>query len=131
VELNRVQAMELLGSVGYGRIVFTHGALPAVRPVNHLLDDGEIIIRNWPSAKITTTVSPPRHPVVALPGRRPRPDPAAGWSVVATRLAEPITDPARIAHYERVLQPWVAMVMDTVIGIRPEIVTGFRLVEPA
>jgi hypothetical protein len=99
--------------------------------VNHFVDDGEIIIRTRLSAKITTAVSPPRHTVVAYeaddldPIRRP------GWSVVATGLVRPITDPARIADYERVLHPWVGMVMDTVISIRPEIVTGFRLVEPA
>jgi hypothetical protein len=30
-----------------------------------------------------------------------------------------------------VLNPRVDMVMDTVISIQPEIITGFRLVEPA
>jgi hypothetical protein len=32
VELDRTQALGLLATVGYGRIVFTLGALPAIRP---------------------------------------------------------------------------------------------------
>ncbi len=131
VELDRAQALALLGSVGYGRIVFTQGALPAIRPVNHLVDNGEIIIRTRLSAKITTAVSPPRHTVVAYQADDLDPTRRLGWSVVATGLAQPITDPARIASYQQLLQPWVDQVMDTVISIRPEIVTGFRLVEPA
>ena len=130
VELDRAQAWQLLASVAYGRIVFTQGALPAIRPVNHLVDNGEIIIRTRLSAKITTTVSPPRHTVVAYQADGLDPIRRLGWSVVATGLAQPVTDPARVASYEHLLHPWVDMVMDTVISIRPEILTGFRLVEP-
>ena len=36
-QLNRSEALKLLGSVSLGRLVFTHQALPAVRPVNHLV----------------------------------------------------------------------------------------------
>ncbi|WP_425552111.1 pyridoxamine 5'-phosphate oxidase family protein [Kribbella koreensis] len=32
----------MLSTVKYGRLVFTRNALPAVRPVNHLLDEDEI-----------------------------------------------------------------------------------------
>jgi hypothetical protein len=52
-----------------------------------------------------------------------------GWSVV-TGIARPITDPQRIARYEQLLHPWVDRVMDTTIGIQPEIVTRFRLAQP-
>lgn len=44
-EIGTGEALRLLGTVGLGRIVFTRHALPAVRPVNHLLDDGDIIVR--------------------------------------------------------------------------------------
>jgi hypothetical protein len=44
-ELTRAQAMRLLASVPLGRIVFTHHALPAIRPVNHVIDGDDIIIR--------------------------------------------------------------------------------------
>jgi hypothetical protein len=45
--------MRLLRSVSYGRIVFTRDTLPAVRPVNHIIDDGEVIIPTRLTAKIS------------------------------------------------------------------------------
>ncbi|MGC0342598.1 hypothetical protein RKD20_007632 [Streptomyces sp. SLBN-8D4] len=45
IELGSVEALRLLGSVSLGRIVFTRHALPTVRPVNHVLDGGDIVIR--------------------------------------------------------------------------------------
>jgi hypothetical protein len=45
--------MRLLRSVSYGRIVFTRDALPAVRPVNHIIDDSEVIIPTRLTAKIS------------------------------------------------------------------------------
>ncbi|HUC27316.1 MAG TPA: pyridoxamine 5'-phosphate oxidase family protein, partial [Streptosporangiaceae bacterium] len=52
-ELTKPQSMELLGSVPVGRIVFTHHALPAIRPVNHLVADDLIIVRATDGAAIT------------------------------------------------------------------------------
>jgi len=52
-----------------------------------------------------------------------------GWSVMVTGLARTVTDPARVARYEQLLRPWVGRVMDTVVAIEPEIVTGIRLLE--
>src|ERR1700757_4370359 len=54
--LDDAEAMRLLASVGYGRVVFTLNALPAIRPVNHLLDDGRIIIRTRLTASISAAV---------------------------------------------------------------------------
>jgi hypothetical protein len=47
-ELTRGQSLCLLASVRLGRIVFTHRALPAIRPVNHILDGEDIVIRITP-----------------------------------------------------------------------------------
>ena len=47
------EALRLLASVSYGRVVFTLKSLPAIRPVNHLLDDGRIIIRT----RLTSAIS--------------------------------------------------------------------------
>jgi nitroimidazol reductase NimA-like FMN-containing flavoprotein (pyridoxamine 5'-phosphate oxidase superfamily) len=43
VEVDRTEALRLLASVRHGRVVFTSKALPAIRPVNHLVDDGRVI----------------------------------------------------------------------------------------
>jgi nitroimidazol reductase NimA-like FMN-containing flavoprotein (pyridoxamine 5'-phosphate oxidase superfamily) len=129
VELDRTQALDLLAAVGYGRIVFTLNALPAIRPVNHLVDNGEIVIRTRLTAKLTTVVRPPDGIVVAYEADELDPIRRVGWSVVVTGIARPVTDTARVARYEQLLHPWVDQAMDTVIGIQPEIITGFRVTE--
>jgi len=32
--------------VSVGRLVFTIAGLPAIRPVNHLVDDGAVVVRS-------------------------------------------------------------------------------------
>src|SRR5712691_13170268 len=55
-EVTREEALRLLGSVPLGRVVFTHRALPAIRPVNHIVDGQQIIFQTSTSAAITTAV---------------------------------------------------------------------------
>lgn len=43
--MDEAEAMRRLAGVSYGRVVFTLNALPAIRPVYHLVDNGHIIIR--------------------------------------------------------------------------------------
>jgi hypothetical protein len=50
-----------------------------------------------------------------------------GWTVTATGRAEVITDPDEAAHYRRALPGWVHGPHDTLVRIRPQTVTGFRL----
>lgn len=128
IPLTEVECLELLSSVEYGRIVFSLGALPAIRPVNHILDRGEIIIRTRLDSTLSSRVRAIKDVVVAYEVDDIDPHRRLGWSVVATGLARRIEDPARVAEYEARLHPWVAGAMDSVISIRPEILTGFRLV---
>ncbi|MFE3938030.1 pyridoxamine 5'-phosphate oxidase family protein, partial [Streptomyces goshikiensis] len=44
-DLDRSEALRLLSTVSLGRIVFTRHALPAVRPVNHLVVGEDVIVR--------------------------------------------------------------------------------------
>jgi pyridoxamine 5'-phosphate oxidase-like protein len=129
VELDRAEALALLASVPMGRVVFTMGALPAIRPVNHILDEDTIIIRTRLTAKLTTAVAVADDTVVAYEADELDPLARLGWSVVVTGIARPVTEPGRVARYEDLLSPWVDKSMDVVIGIRAEIVTGFRLLE--
>jgi len=114
-----------------GDHIMSDQALPAIRPVNHMVDDGEIIIRTRLSSKVAGAVSEhaPVGRVIAYQADDLDPVTRLGWSVVATGTAHPVTDPERIARYEQMLRPWANRVMDTVLGIRPEIITGYRLVE--
>jgi hypothetical protein len=127
--------MDLLASVPYGRVVFTLAALPAIRPVNHVVDDGEIVIRTRRLAGISAALADhavdlDQEPdlVVAYEADLLDPVERVGWSVVVTGLARPLVDPDRLARIGGRLQPWVDSVMDTAIVISPEIVNGVRLV---
>ncbi|GAB7143197.1 pyridoxamine 5'-phosphate oxidase family protein [Mycobacterium riyadhense] len=130
VDLDRTDAMRLLASVDHGRVVFTDKALPAIRPVNHLVDDGRVIVRTRLTAKVATAVrfSADAGEVVAYQADNLDPQRRVGWSVVITGLAKIVDDPAQIARYAQLLRPWVNKVMDTVIAIEPQIVTGMRIV---
>jgi hypothetical protein len=45
LELTAAESWQLLAAVSLGRIVFTQHAMPAIRPVNRLVDGQVIIIR--------------------------------------------------------------------------------------
>ncbi|ALV37545.1 pyridoxamine 5'-phosphate oxidase family protein [Streptomyces sp. CdTB01] len=129
IALDSAEALRLLGSVSYGRIVFTQHALPTVRPVNHVLDDGDIVIRTHERAALTsrTRQAEGQGVVVAYEADVIDPDTHLGWSVVVTGYAHLVTDPQQLARYQELLRPWVGRAMDYAVRIRPDLVTGIRL----
>jgi nitroimidazol reductase NimA-like FMN-containing flavoprotein (pyridoxamine 5'-phosphate oxidase superfamily) len=125
--LDRNTALALLATVSFGRVVFTQNALPAIRPVNHLLDDGQVIIRTRLSAAVThVTGEVVAYEVDELDAVR-----RLGWSVVVTGTARTVHDPERIARLELALQPWVDQPMNILIAIDTDLVTGVRFVDTA
>ncbi len=127
--LTGVEAMGLLGSVTYGRVFFTLGALPAVRPVNHLVDGDRIIIRTRLTSAISAAV-PGEGIVVAYEADSLDPQTRTGWSVVVTGRACTLKDSDDVLRYEQLLHPWVNHA-DTVVAIEPAMVTGLRVVSTA
>ncbi|KUM81372.1 pyridoxamine 5'-phosphate oxidase family protein [Streptomyces griseorubiginosus] len=130
--IDSVEALRLLGSVSFGRIVFTQQALPTIRPVNHVLADGDIVIRTHAGAALTTRTRQARDlgVVVAYEADDIDPDTHLGWSVVVTGYARLISDPEELARYQAVLRPWAEQTMDYAVRIRPDLVTGIRLTAP-
>ncbi|HEX9541663.1 MAG TPA: pyridoxamine 5'-phosphate oxidase family protein [Streptosporangiaceae bacterium] len=129
--LPREESLRLLGSTSLGRVVFTHFALPAIRPVNHIVEGDTIIIRTHLGAAIASAVDG-TGTVVAYEADMIDPDDHLGWSVIVIGKANRLTDPGEIARYRQVLQPWVSGAMDEIIVITSDMVDGFRLVrDPA
>jgi hypothetical protein len=124
--LPRQESLRLLGSATYGRVVFTHMALPAIRPVNHILVGDMIIIRTHLGAAIASAVDG-TGTVVAYEADMIDPDDHVGWSVIVVGKAGRVTDPGEVARYQLALQPWVLGPTDDVIMITTDIVDGFRL----
>jgi hypothetical protein len=86
-ELSREESVRLLGTVSLGRVVFTMHAMPAIRPVNHIVDDGKVIIRSHLGAAMVTIAGDTRGTVVAYEADTIDPDSHVGWSVVVTGVA--------------------------------------------
>jgi nitroimidazol reductase NimA-like FMN-containing flavoprotein (pyridoxamine 5'-phosphate oxidase superfamily) len=129
-ELTRSAALRRLGSVPVGRVVFTDQALPAIRPVNHLVENGQVVFRSHSGAAIVRAAE--RGVVVAYEADAIDPEAQTGWSVVVTGVARLVVDPESVSRYQKLLQPWVDHPMDQVIAISSDIVTGFALTrEPA
>ena len=129
-ELTRAESLELLGSVQVGRLVFTHHALPAIRPVNHLLVAESIIVRATAGAAIVATADS-GGVVVAYEADDIDPDRQLGWSVIVVGTARLLSDEIAAERYRARLKPWVAGSTDDVISISTDMVTGYRMVPGA
>ena len=124
LELSQAECLRLLADAPFGRIVFTSKAMPAIRPVNHIMDGGAIIIRT----RIGTAHRSATGTVVAYEADDIGPAGTPGWSVAVVGRASPLTDELECARYRQVLPSWVTGTRDDIIGIRPDMVDGFRLV---
>ena len=124
-ELPAHQSLRLLRSVPFGRIAFTDNAMPEIRPVNHVLDEEDIIIRSHVGAAILST----HGQVVCYEADALDPDTHRGWSVIVLGRADVVQDPGEVERYSRIVQPWVNRQMDYVIRIHPKSITGYEIVD--
>ena len=125
-EIPEEEALSLLASVPFGRVVFSHRALPAIRPVNHVVEGRSVVIRTHLGAAVLSHDGQ----VVAYEADSLDPHTHLGWSVIVTGFAKVVTDPDEVERLQRVVHPWVDGVQrDEVIRINAEIVTGYSLVE--
>lgn len=126
-ELPEQEALRLLSNAPYGRIIFTAGGLPTIRPVIHVLVDGEIVVRtHFGSAALEGTAPV----VVAYEADMIDPEERIAWSVIVTGRAVLVTDAEEIGRYEAMLtESWVANSTTHMIRIEPEVITGYAVVK--
>jgi nitroimidazol reductase NimA-like FMN-containing flavoprotein (pyridoxamine 5'-phosphate oxidase superfamily) len=127
LELGRAECWRLLASVSLGRVVFTRHAMPAIRPVSHLVDGQSIIIRSHLGTAIAAGASGTDGAVVCYEADDLDPVQHTGWSVIATGMARLVRDPAAITRYQQLLEPCAAGQIDHVISVTPQAITGMRL----
>ncbi len=125
-ELDQAESWRLLASASLGRVVFTMHALPAIRPVNHLVEAQMIIVRSHLGTAITAHAGDDGA-VVCYEVDDIDPVTHTGWSVIATGAAKLVRDTAAVTRYRQLLDPWVAGDLDQIIVITPQIITGIRL----
>ena len=123
--LDRGGCLALLASVAVGRIVFTHRAMPAVEPVNFVVDGDSIVLRTGPGAKLTAARN---NAVVAFEVDEIDLDEHAGWSVTVIGRAEEVRDAEENSRLARLpLRPWAPGEHNHFIRIPIEVVTGRRI----
>lgn len=124
--LERTEALELPAGVPLGRVVFSCRALPAIRPVDHAVqDEGRVAFRTYADA----AVSGPAGVESAVTDEADviGPESPAGWSVIVTGVATLERNNEQVAHWQGVLTARIGGQKNHVVRIRPDLVTGYRL----
>lgn len=123
-ELTNADSLRLLGTVRFGRIAFARYALPTIRPVNHVVDGEDVIVH----ANLGIVPLHVDRQVVSYEVDTIDHETQLGWCVILTGTTAAVTDPEDIAHYERLIDPWLPGAPHRIIRIQPDIVTGIELV---
>ncbi|MFD5619743.1 pyridoxamine 5'-phosphate oxidase family protein [Streptomyces yangpuensis] len=128
-QLDRSEALRLLGTVSLGRIVFTHQALPAIRPMSHVVDGEDVLVRLDEGASHASLVATPGEPGIVLAYEADEIDSYThfGWSVVVVGYTELIVKRDEAERLAALPDRWMDQPMAGVLRIRSELVTGFRL----
>lgn len=123
--LSREECITLLASVPIGRIVYTERALPAVQPVNFVLDGEAIVIRTAIGSRLATAAA---NTVVAFEADEFDRETHTGWSVTAVGRARAVDDPAEILYLSRLpLETWTPDSREHFIVVYPEELSGRQI----
>ncbi|MEU5872158.1 pyridoxamine 5'-phosphate oxidase family protein [Glycomyces sp. NPDC047369] len=127
VELEPKVAMGLLTRAEYGRVAFVADGLPVIRPLNHVVFEGRIIVHTRHSSAFAEAVRAQPGLAVAYQSDEIEAHSHIGWSVLVDGTASDITGEPGAEHLGRRVQSWIDRPLDAVIAIVPEKVTGLRL----
>ncbi len=123
--LSPSECLRLLGEVPIGRVVFTDQALPAVQPVNFVVDGDCVVLRTADGSKLAAAA---RNAIVAFEVDEIDVEDARGWSVTVVGHAEAVTDEAEVARLSSLPIPsWSPEESVHFIRIGMEIIQGRRL----
>ncbi len=123
--LDQRECLRLLSSVPVGRVAFTDRALPAIQPVNFVLDGSDVILRTGVGSKLGLAI---RRAVVAFEADDFDPEVRSGWSVTLIGEARAVTDPAEAERLSRLPLPaWAPGPRDRYIRIFGRYVSGRRI----
>lgn len=125
--LDREECLRLLADGGTGRIALTVRALPAILPVRFVLDRERIVIR---TGATSTLAAATRSAVVAFEADGRDAEPPREWSVVATGLADHVTDDGEQARLESLVLPrWIADAQSCLVAISIDQLDGRRIID--
>jgi uncharacterized protein len=123
--LTRGECLALMATTPIGRVVFTDQALPAIQPVNFILDGDDVVIRTRPGSKLAAAT---RRAVVAFEVDDLDPVTGTGWTITVIGQALPVRNADEIDRLSRLaLRPWSPEPLPHYIRIHTHRMTGRRL----
>ena len=125
--LGDAESFDLLRRATIGRVAVTIGAVPAVFPVNFgVLEDGLVVFRTGTGTKLDAAM---RNAVIAFEVDEVDPMYHEGWSVLVVGRADELRDPEQIERARGLpLATWAPGSRDHLVGLRPDFVSGRRIV---
>lgn len=121
--MDRAECLALLEAEDVGRLAVVQGNVPAIFPVNYVLDGEDIVFRSAPGSKVAHGAGSPAAFEIDHLDREAR----QGWSVVAIGRLE-VVDRWQGAELARLLQlpiqPWAAGDKDIVMRLVVGTITG-------
>ncbi|MQM26183.1 pyridoxamine 5'-phosphate oxidase family protein [Glycomyces albidus] len=127
VELDPTLALSLLGHAEFGRIAFVADGVPTIRPLNHVVLDGRIIVFTRHTSALGRAVRHHAELQVAYQADEIEPHSRLGWSVLVTGIAVDISHDRHGGQLGLQVESWMKYPLDMVIAIDPQEVTGRRL----
>lgn len=101
--LSTRECIELLADSSVGRVIFIDHALPAVLPVTIAVLNGAVYFRTTADSRLAGLAE---GSVLTVQADSVDVGARTGWSVVASGIAEVVTDRQHRAMVESVVQPW-------------------------
>jgi nitroimidazol reductase NimA-like FMN-containing flavoprotein (pyridoxamine 5'-phosphate oxidase superfamily) len=120
--MDRAECLALLEAEDVGRLAIVQGTMPAIFPVNYLLDGEDIVFRSAPGTKIAHGDGAPAAFEIDHLDRAER----RGWSIVATGHLEVVDrhDDALGRLRQLPIRPWAAGDKDIVMRLVIGTITG-------
>jgi len=124
VELDRAQCLALLRGARIARVVLSIDCIPVALPVNVSVLDEDVIFCTDRGSKLTAAVE---GQVVSVEIDEIDPFYRTGWSVLATGVAQLITDPDGVERARGCLAPWAPGPHPFLVKVPSTLISGRRL----
>lgn len=109
-----------------GRVAFLHAGFPVVLPVNYRMDHGTAVFRTGLGTKLDSAAS---GSPLAFEVDHVDPQWREGWSVLLQGRGEEVVAPAELRKLHQLgIEPWSPGERSRYIRLRPERITGRRIV---
>ena len=117
----------LLSTQSVGRIAVSVGALPAILPVNYAIVDDDILFLTGDGLKLRAAL---KNTVVGFEVDSLDEALDYGWSVLVVGVAREVAEAERAGLGPVKVSPWAGGDRTHLVRIRPEMISGRRIVPP-